>query len=193
MHSSRSLRRAAGTLAGASALTAAAAALLIAPGAGATPSSRAAAAGAPCTTGQLAVRFTAVAGSAGAGNIVYALQVRNIFDNVCSVTGLPRLQLLDAKGKPLPTTQRAAQPGMGTAIFVPLQPGESAWAAVRFSPDVPGPGEGGTGPCEPKAFKIRATVGTEAAVATGPIVPATPVCSKGALSVGLLSRVKPKA
>lgn len=151
------------------------------------------AASAPCRTGQIAVRFTAVPGSAGAGSIVYALRVTNSSNNVCSVTGLPRLQLLDAKGKALPTHQVAAHPGMGTAVLLRLGRGEVAWAAVRFSPDVPGVGEQTTGQCQRTAARIRATVGAASAVTVGPIVPATAVCSNGRLSVDPLSRLRPQA
>ena len=154
----------------------------------------AASAGAPCTSKDIAVRFAVIPGSAGAGSISYALQVRKITDNVCSVTGLPRLQLLDAKGKPLPTAQAPAHPGMATAVLVYLEKGQSAWAQVRFSPDVPGVGEPASGrQCEPTAARIRATVGVAPATAIGPIVPATPVCSKGRLLVDSLSPAKPTA
>lgn len=154
----------------------------------------AASAGAPCTSKDIAVRFSAIPGSAGAGSISYALQVKKTTGNVCSVTGLPRLQLLDAKGKALPTAQAPAHPGMATAVLVYLERGQSAWAEVRFSPDVPGTGEPVSGrQCEPTAARIRATVGVASATATGPIVPATPVCSQGRLLVGPLSPAKPTA
>lgn len=125
-----------------------------------------------------------MAGSAGAGDIVYALQVRNRSTQVCGVSGLPRLQLLEAKGHALKTHVEPSFPrGKGAAVVVPLSPVASAWVSARFTPDVPGQ-------CEPTAAKLCTTVGPGAAVPVAPIVPATPVCASGRLSVSLLSKVK---
>ena len=150
-------------------------------------------AGAPCKTGELSGRFAVVPGSGGAGNIVYSLQVRNRSSHVCAGSGLPRLQLLGATGRALPTHVEPAFRGAGTAVIVYLSPGASAWASARFTPDVSGPGEQTRGQCEPAAASVRATVGPVAAQLVAPVVPATPVCVSGRLSVSLLSRVKPTA
>ena len=58
---------------------------------------------ASCTGNQLTGTFKVVRGSAGAGNIVYRLRVKNMTAAICGVTGLPRLTLLDSAGKKLPT------------------------------------------------------------------------------------------
>jgi hypothetical protein len=138
-------------------------------------------AAAQCSGAQLAGRFAVVPGSAGAGNIVYKLTLKNTSSTPCTVTGLPIGQLLGSKKQKLPTHVHAAHPGQLTAILVTLLPGDSTYATARFSPDVPGTGEQMTGACEPKAywFRVRAQGG---GTTTVKMLPATPVCEHGALS-----------
>ncbi len=133
-----------------------------------------------CTGAALTGRFAVIPGSAGAGNIVYALVLRNRSTRMCQVTGLPSVTLLGRTGRALPTHVRAAFPNGLTAVLVRLAPGHSARATARFSPDVPGTGEQMSGPCEPKAYKVtvHAPGGGKAVV---PVVPATPVCEHGQL------------
>jgi hypothetical protein len=137
-----------------------------------------------CRGADLSGRFAVVPGSAGAGNIVYRLRLVNRSHATCDVTGLPVVQLLGKTGKALPTHPIAARPGEATAVLVALAPGAAATADARFSPDVPGVGEGTTGPCEPKAYRLRVTArggGTTVAA----IAPATPVCERGQLQLSL--------
>src|SRR5579862_530263 len=115
-------------------LAAAAAAMAIATAGGAT------AAPAACTPAMLSAQMSVVAGSAGAGNISYALVLRNRGRAACTVSGHPALRLLGAHGAPLPTHVTGVPPGV-TAALVTLAPGRRAAAALRFSPDVPGSGE----------------------------------------------------
>jgi hypothetical protein len=144
------------------------------------------AAPAACTGADLEGRFAAVPGSAGAGNIVYELRLRNTSASPCVVSGLPAVTLLDRNGSPLPTHVSAAQPGQATAAQIVLQNGQSAKADARFSPDVPGTGEQQTGPCEPKAYVLRVTAPGGGAVAA-PISPPTSVCEHGSLSFSVFS------
>lgn len=140
-----------------------------------------------CKGSQLVAAFTAVPGSPGAGNIVYRLRVTNVAATSCFVSGLPAGKLLGANGKALPTHVRAAQPGAGTAARIILQHGNAARADARFSPDVPGPGEGAAGkPCEPKSFVFRVTAPGGGTV-DAPLQPPTPVCEHGQLSFSLYS------
>jgi hypothetical protein len=136
----------------------------------------------PCRGGALRGSFSAVPGSAGAGNIVYALRVRNAGRATCTLTGLPQLRLVDAKHRPLPTHGTAAHPGQLTAILVRLTPGAWASASARFSPDVPGPGEGNRRLCEPTAHAIRVTA-PGGGSALLPLKPATPVCEHGGMQL----------
>jgi len=134
-----------------------------------------------CKGAQLTGSFKAVYGSAGAGNIVYRLTLKNVSATACSLTGLPRGQLLGKSGKKLPTHIRAAFPGALTAILVTLAPGESSHATARFSPDVPGVGEQKRGQCEPTAYLLRVSQpgrGTTPAK----VLPPTPVCEHGGMS-----------
>jgi hypothetical protein len=138
-------------------------------------------AAAPCTGSQLTGRFAVVYGSAGAGNIVYKLSLKNASATACMVTGLPQGQLLGKTKAKLPTRIRAAHPNQLTAILVTLAPGGFTYASARFSPDVPGVGEGTVGQCEPKAywFRVRAPGG---GTTTVKLAPPTSVCEHGALS-----------
>jgi hypothetical protein len=134
-----------------------------------------------CTGKQLSGTFVAVPNSEGAGNIVYKLTLKNTSTATCTVTGLPAGQLLGRLRSPLPTHVRAANPGALTAVLVTLRHGQSTVATARFSPDVPGPGEGTIGQCEPRAywFRVRAQGG---GITIVPLKPPTSVCEHGTLS-----------
>ena len=140
-----------------------------------------------CRGGSLRGAFTVVPGSAGAGNIVYRLTLRNASARTCFVTGIPRLQLLTRAGERVPTHARAADPGALSAVQVTLRPGRSAATTARFSPDVPGPGEQTPGRCEPIAYKLRVTP-TGGGSAVVPVRPPTPVCEHGTLTLPALSK-----
>jgi hypothetical protein len=148
---------------------------------------RAAGVAAPCRGAQLTGRFTVVAGSAGAGNIVYALVLRNRSASTCTVTGLPVVTLRGRAGKRLPTQVKAAFPGALTAILVTLAPGEATRATARFSPDVPGPGEPSRAPCEPKAYRLVISA-PGGGTTTAPISPPTAVCEHGLMSFSAYGR-----
>ena len=147
------------------------------------------AATAGCTAAELGGSFTVIPGSAGAGNVVYVVRLRNLSVTECFVTGLVGMQLLGRTGRALPThVVFAGRPGMLTAVIVRLKPGSFASATARFTPDVPGPGEPVSGrQCEPTAYRVRISVpprrtGTVLAA----VKPATPVCVHGTLQVSVL-------
>ncbi len=142
-------------------------------------------ASAPCTGGDVSGSFDLVQGSAGAGQTSYRLTLTNSSSGACFVSGVPGLQLLDASGADLPTHVVPAQPGQGTAARIVLQPGDSATADARFSPDVPGTGDRQNGPCQPKAARLLVTLSSGAQ--TVPINPPTRVCEQGTLNVGLFT------
>ena len=132
-----------------------------------------------CKGAQLSGRFAAVAGSAGAGNISYALTLKNVSRATCTISGLPAGQLLGKRGGKLPTHIRAEHPNQLTAVLVRLRPGASARATARFSPDVPGTGEPVMGNrCEPVAYRLRVSAPGGGTVNTR-IAPATSVCEHG--------------
>jgi uncharacterized protein DUF4232 len=133
-----------------------------------------------CTGAQLAGAFRVVPGSAGAGNIVYALTLKNISSKTCTVTGLPQGRLLGLHGGKLPTHIRASfRPGL-TAVLVRLAPGKSARATARFSPDVPGVGDHTPGACQPRAYTFRVSL-AGGGTTNAKLGPATPVCERGQL------------
>ncbi len=143
-------------------------------------------AAAACSAADLGGSFADVPGSAGAGHVSYKLTLTNSSSAACYVSGIPEVLLLDAQGGALPTSVSPAQPGQGTAAKVELQPGASAAAEARFSPDVPGPGEGQAGqPCEPVAHDLKVTVGGGSV--NVPVSPPTSVCEHGSLSMSLLA------
>ena len=128
-----------------------------------------------CKGSQLAGTFAGVPGSAGAGNITYALRLKNTSKTSCSVTGL------------LATHIRAAFPGGLTAILVTLRPGQAARATARFSPDIPGTGEQIVGPCEPTAYRLRITA-RGGGTTTVNVLPPTAVCEHGRLQFSAYGR-----
>src|SRR5256885_5137574 len=95
----------------------------------------------PCTGAQLTASFRVIPGSAGAGNIVYRLRLRNHSTQTCFVSGLAQLRLLGKTGRALPTKVEPTFRGGLTAVRVVLRTGKQAHADARFTPDVPGPGE----------------------------------------------------
>jgi hypothetical protein len=135
----------------------------------------------PCTGAQLSGTFKAVPNSEGAGNIVYALRVKNTSTHTCFVTGIPGVTLLDRRNHKLPTHARPAQPGALAAVLVTLAPGKSTKATARFSPDVPGVGEHTIGQCEPKSYWLRVTP-NGGGTFKAPVQPPTPVCEHGGMS-----------
>jgi hypothetical protein len=138
-----------------------------------------------CTGQDLRGTFKAVPGSQGAGNIVYALRLRNASASACTVTGIPHVQLLNAKGAKLPTAAVAAHPGVKGAI-VTLAPNKAAVSTARFSPDVPGKGEQQLGHCEATSYKLRITPSGGGSL-IAPITPATPVCEHGGMAISVLA------
>jgi uncharacterized protein DUF4232 len=150
------------------------------------PATTAPAEAAACAGADLTGNFSAVPGSAGAGNIVYSLHLTNASSSPCFVSGLPAVALLDKNGSPLPTHVSPAQAGQATAARIVLQSGDTAKADARFSPDVPGTGEQQIGPCEPKAYVLRVTAPGGGTVAA-PISQPTAVCEHGGLNFSVFS------
>jgi len=134
-----------------------------------------------CTGAQLSGTFAVVPGSAGAGNIVYTLRLRNRSSSTCSLTGLPVVRLLGHTARALPTHVTPAFRAGLTAVVVTLAPRQSTKATARFSADVPGPGEPAAGKqCEPTAYWLR-VVSRGGGATTVRVKPPTPVCEHGGL------------
>jgi Domain of unknown function (DUF4232) len=138
-----------------------------------------------CTGDAMAGSFSAIPGSGAAGQISYRLRVKNAAPVACFVSGLPNVQLLDRRGRVLPTNVSPEHPGQGTAARIVLEPGASASADARFSPDVPGGSEQTDGPCEAKAYTLRVAFG--GAPLDVPVTPPTPVCERGSMTFSLFA------
>jgi hypothetical protein len=139
-----------------------------------------------CHTSDLTGSFTVVRGSAGAGNIVYNLDLKNTSSHPCTVYGYPGMQLLDAQHKPLPTTVQRSP--IVAKTYVTLIPNGDASASARFSPDVPGPGEPVSGACEPTAAYTEITAPDETTQLVTAVSPPTSVCEHGSMQVSAFVR-----
>jgi hypothetical protein len=122
---------------------------------------------------QLAAKMTFIKGSQGAGNVSYKLTISNS-GTACRLNNQPILRLIGARGQNLPTKVIWS----GKAGSVLIKKGKSASATMRFSPDIPGPGEPKRGACEPKAHRIKLV---SAGVLFGPVSPPTSVCERGTM------------
>ena len=141
---------------------------------------------APCKGRDLSGTFAVVPGSAGAGNIVYALRLKNTSASTWTVTGIPGTTLVDRSGRRLPTHPFPEHPGALTAVLVTLAPGKTATA--RFSPDVPGTGEPVDGTrCESVAYSMLVWPNGDGTLRPR-IRPPTPVCEHGGMSWSVLTR-----
>ena len=126
--------------------------------------------------------MSVIHGSAGAGHIEYRLTIANHGPSLCLVHEHPGLQLTGANGERLPTKIR--DQGHGGIAVIHL--GQTVSTTLRFSPDVPGPGEPATGPCEPAAHHVHVTLSPSITV-VAPVVPATSVCNHGLIDERPLS------
>ena len=141
-----------------------------------------------CHAAALAGSFAAIPGSEGAGNIVYRLRLTNTSTDACVLIGIPRLTLLEANGHAQPTDVIAGRPGALAPVHLTLPAHASGSAQARFSPDVPGVGEGAAGkPCEPVSHSLRITA-PGGGTLTVAITPATSVCEHGRLQLTKFSR-----
>ena len=104
--------------------------------------------------------FNLVPGSAGAGQIVYALSLKNTSSSACSLHGVPNGTLLGATGAALPT---------------------HVTAQARFSSTVAGQGDSQSGMCQPTAYTLQVTA-TGGGVTDAAIKPPTSVCEQGSLN-----------
>ena len=132
----------------------------------------------PCQGTDLTAVFTLIPNSAGAGQIAYALTVKNSSQSPCWVQGIPKGTLLGANGTVLPTNVKGSG---GTGRRIVLPPGASATAQARFSPDVAGDGDSQSGSCQPPAHTFQLTA-QGVSVTEAAIKPPTSVCQRGTLN-----------
>ena len=136
-----------------------------------------------CKASQLAASMSVIKGSAGAGNIGYKLALKN-HGGACNLGNHPVLKLLKGNGAKLPTHVTWS----GAAGLVTIGSGHSATARLRFSPDIPGRGEPGKGPCEPTAHYIGVILSALGhGNLAGAVKPPTSVCEHGAIQAQSLT------
>lgn len=143
--------------------------------------------GSRCHTPDLSASFIVVANSAGAGNISYNLRLTNTSMHQCTIYGYAGMLLLDAKHNPLPT--HVIRDTLVPVQLLRIDPGGSAAATVRLSPDVPGPGDAGpaapgqTWVCQPTAYYTEVTPPDETTQLVTAVSSPTPVCSSGTMQI----------
>jgi hypothetical protein len=135
-----------------------------------------------CTGRDLTAVFAAVPRGATARTVRYSLRLNNNSFHACLVRGQLGLQLLDAKGRALPTRVTVTDPDVLPHIRDVI--GARWWGQygfADFSSDIPGASEQHTGPCQPVAHRLRITLPTGSL--TTPIRPPTSVCQHGSIKL----------
>jgi hypothetical protein len=126
-----------------------------------------------CSAGELAATFSYVPDSNATGHELYRLRIVDR-TGACTLKGKVKLQLLAASGTAVPTH-------VSGSIAAKTVTSAGTKIDLELSPDLYGPGEPASGPCEPVAHRLRVT--TSAGRITAPVTPATPVCRHGAMTV----------
>jgi hypothetical protein len=146
------------------------------------PTTPAAASGtARCHTSDVTASYTVVAGSAAAGSISYNLRLTDTSMHQCTIYGFAGMLLLDANHKPLPTNVQ--RDSLVPKQLLRLNPGGSASATVRFSPDVPGVGDNPSPVCQPTAYYTEVTPPDETTQLVTAVSPPTSVCERGTMAI----------
>ena len=126
--------------------------------------------------------FKAVPNSEGAGNIVYALRVKNTLDAHLLRHRHPR-RARSSIGATENSRRTRVPPSLERSPLCSSRspPARPTKATARFSPDVPGTGEQTIGQCEPKSYWLRVTP-NGGGTFRAPVQPPTPVCEHGGMS-----------
>lgn len=117
--------------------------------------------------------------SQGAGHVAADLAFQNTSGHSCTITGFPGVSLLASNDRPLPTNVLKDTALAATTIRV--APGAWVHSEMRYSPNVPGPGEPQSGQCEPMAVHALALLPGDSAWTHVTLDHPTPVCEKGEL------------
>ena len=140
------------------------------------------AAGTACTTAQMpAGTWRVVPDSQGAGHVAADLTLQNTSTHSCTVAGFPAIALLASNDRTLPSYIVKDTSAAVTTITV--APGAFVHAEMRYSANVPGPGEPQSGQCEPTTVHAQAQLPGDTAWAHITLDSPTPVCEKGELEM----------
>lgn len=138
-------------------------------------------AGTACTTAEMPKgTWRVVPDSQGAGHVAADIALQNTSDHTCTVTGFPGVSLLASNEHPLPTNVLKDTSVPVTTIKV--APGAWVHSEMRYSPNIPGPGEPQNGQqCEPTTVHALAQLPGDTAWSRITLDNPTPVCEKGEL------------
>jgi len=133
-----------------------------------------------CTTAEMpSGTWRLVPASEGAGHVAVDIAFQNASGHSCTVTGFPGVSLLASNDRPLPTN--VLKDPSYSITTVTVAPGAWVHSEMRFSADMPGPGEPQTGQCEPMTVHALAQLPGDAKWAPVTLDKPTPVCEKGQL------------
>jgi hypothetical protein len=136
------------------------------------------AAGGACTTAEMpSGTWKVVPDSQGAGHVAADLAFQNTSGHTCTIAGFPGLSLLASNDHPLPTNVLKDTSLAVTTIKV--APGAWVHSEMRYSPNIPGPGEPQSGQCEPTAVHALALLPGDSAWTHVTLGNPTTVCEKG--------------
>jgi hypothetical protein len=136
--------------------------------------------GGACTTAEMpSGTWKVVPDSQGAGHVAADLAFQNTSSHPCTIAGFPGVSLLASNDHPLPTNVQKDTSLAVTTIKV--APGAWVHAEMRYSPNVPGPGEPQSGQCEPTAVHALALLPGDSAWTHITLGNPTTVCEKGEL------------
>ena len=138
--------------------------------------------GGACTTAEMPSGiWKVIPDSQGAGHVAADLAFQNTSGHTCTVTGYPGVSLLASNDHPLPTNVLKDTSVAVTTIRV--APGAWVHSEMRYSPNIPGPGEPQNGQCEPTAVHSLALLPGDSSWAHVTLDNPTTVCEKGELQV----------
>ncbi len=134
--------------------------------------------GGACTTAEMPNgTWRGVAGSEGAGHVAADISLQNTSGHSCTISGFPGVSLLASNDHPLPTNVIKDDSVSVTTITV--APGAWVHSEIRYSADIPGPGEPESGQCEPTTVHALAQLPGDSAWTHITLDNPTPVCEKG--------------
>lgn len=138
------------------------------------------AAGSACTTAEMPTgTWRVIPDSEGAGHVAADIALRNTSDHACTVAGYPGVSLLASNDHPLPTN--VVKDTSATVTTIKVAPGAWVHSEMRYSPNVPGPGEPQNGQCEPMTVHALAQLPGDSAWSRITLDKPTTVCEKGEL------------
>ena len=140
------------------------------------------AAGSACTTAEMpAGTWRVVPDSQGAGHVAADLTLQNTSGHSCTVAGFPGISLLASNDRALPSY--VVKDNSVAVTTITVAPGAFVHAEMRYSANVPGPGESQNGQCEPMTVHAQAQLPGDSAWAHITLDNPTPVCEKGELQM----------